>query len=87
MAKVTQKYEGESLEHLIRRFRKKVDREGLIYDLRKRMFYLSPSQKKRKKHETALRERERLARKAEKKRLAQIQAERENREKSVLSNN
>lgn len=76
MAKVVQKYDErygyETVDHMIRRFRKKVDRDGILYDMRKHEFYLSPSEKKRKKKEDARREREYLARKAERKRLARL---------------
>lgn len=38
---------GESPEQLLKRFRKKVQREQVLSDIRKRRFFLSTSEKKR----------------------------------------
>lgn len=39
----------ESLEHAIKRFRKKVDAEGILIEYRNRMYYKSKGVKKREK--------------------------------------
>lgn len=44
----------ESVDSAIRRFKKEQIKAGTIQELRKREFYMSPSLKKRKKHEAAL---------------------------------
>lgn len=46
--KVKARY-GESAERLIRRFTKKVKKEGVLEDARNKMFYEKPSIKKRRK--------------------------------------
>jgi small subunit ribosomal protein S21 len=49
MARVILK-EGESLEEALRRFKREVLREGILKEIRRREFYESPSEvKKRKK--------------------------------------
>ena len=63
MAKVIA-YKDESLESLIRRFKKKIEREDLL--MRKKDFYKSPSLKKREKHENALKRAAKFARKNQK---------------------
>lgn len=40
---------NESLDSMLRRFKKEVTKSGLIYELRKREAYMSPSEKRRKK--------------------------------------
>ena len=55
----------EDLESLLRRFRKKVEKEGLVEELRKREYYKSPSLKKREKHKNALKRAAALQRKLE----------------------
>lgn len=48
MATVVRK-KDESVESLIKRFKRKVQDEGIIQELRKREYYLSKAQKARKK--------------------------------------
>lgn len=59
MAKVYAKYDkesrtSESLDSLIRRFKKGVEKEGILEDMKKHEYYKSKSVKKRLKHEEAL---------------------------------
>lgn len=62
MAKVTArtftnnygKQTTEDLESMLRRFKRKVEKEEILEDMRKHEFYKSPSVKKREKHENAL---------------------------------
>ena len=63
---IVKAYREESVESLIRRFRKKVDKEGILFDIRKYDFYKSPSLKKKEKHENALKRAQKAARKREK---------------------
>jgi len=44
----------ETLESLIRRFKKDVDKSGVMKELHKREYYKKPSVKKKLKHEEAL---------------------------------
>lgn len=62
---IVKAYREESVESLIRRFRKKVDKEGILFDIRKYDFYKSPSLKKKEKHENALKRAQKAARKRE----------------------
>ena len=43
---------GEIIDKALRRFKKKVDRENILKELRDRRFYEKPSDKKRKKMKT-----------------------------------
>ena len=52
MAKVVIK-KNEDAESLIRRFKKKVINEGILTELKKRDYYLSPSQKRKEKSKQA----------------------------------
>lgn len=54
MAKVVAK-EGESLESMCRRFKRKVENEGIIEALRDEEFYVSPKKKKALKKEKSFR--------------------------------
>lgn len=65
MAKVYARKE-ESLDSLIRRFKRKIEKDGTLEDMRKHEFYKSPSIKKREKHEAALKRNAKTARKLEK---------------------
>ena len=47
-------YEGESMEDLIKRFRRIVEASGVMRELKKREYYLSKSQKAREKKKRAL---------------------------------
>lgn len=52
MAKVVRR-EGEEIESLLRRFKRKVNDDMILSDMKKHEFYLSPSQKKREKRKQA----------------------------------
>lgn len=72
MAKVVQKYPKEPLEPMLRRFKKKLEKENTLKDMRKHDYYLSPSEKRRFKSKLArqrLMKEEQLKLKAEAKRL------------------
>ncbi len=45
--------ENESLENALRRFRRKVQREGIMRDYKKSSFYLKPGDKNRMKEHRA----------------------------------
>ncbi len=45
--------EGESLENALRRFKRKVQQEDIIKDVRRHSFYLKPGEKKRVKEALA----------------------------------
>ena len=45
--------EGESIESALRRFKRKVQQEDIIKDIKKHSFYLKPSEKKRVKEALA----------------------------------
>ena len=48
-------YEGESFESLMRRFKRKVSKSGLLLDVKLKAFYESHGTKKRKKRAAAIR--------------------------------
>lgn len=41
--------QGESFESALRRFKKKIEREGILREIKERKHYEKPSEKKRKK--------------------------------------
>jgi small subunit ribosomal protein S21 len=45
--------EGESLENALRRFKRKVQQEDIIKDVKRHSFYLKPGEKKRVKEALA----------------------------------
>lgn len=47
--------ENESLETLIKRFKKKVDNEGILKEYRYRQYFVKPSMKKRLKMKESIR--------------------------------
>lgn len=51
--------EGENLEEALRRFKREVQRDGVLKELRRREHYLPPSLKKKRKREEAARKRRR----------------------------
>ncbi len=57
--------EGERFDNLLRRFRKAVDKSGIMAELRKREYYEKPSVKRKRKAEAA---RKRAARQARRER-------------------
>lgn len=65
MAKVVLR-KDETQEALIRRFKKRVEKEGIIEDIRKHEYFKSPAIKAREKHEAALKRAAKAARKFKK---------------------
>ena len=53
MAKVVAR-PNETLDSMLKRFKKAVNNDGLIQELRRREYYLSPSQKRRAKDDLAM---------------------------------
>lgn len=54
--------ENEPLERALRRFKKKVQRAGILRDLRKHRHYLKPSERRRRDRVRAARRRRRAER-------------------------
>lgn len=54
--------EADSVDWAIRTFRRKVQRSGILQDLRKKRFYVKPSDAKRAKAAAAARRRQRARR-------------------------
>ena len=61
MIEVTLK-EGEQIEHALRRFKKKWERAGVLRELRKKAFYIKPSDIRRVEKEKTMRRGIRLSR-------------------------
>lgn len=55
--------ENEPFEILFRRFKKSYQESGILQDVRRKEFYMSPSEKRREKSKQAQRRREREERK------------------------
>lgn len=53
MATVRSKYKGENVESMLRRFNKVVEKDGILEDMKKHEFYMSPSLKRKRKSELA----------------------------------
>ena len=47
-------YPDESADHMIKRFKRLVDNSGIMRELKKREYHLSPSQKRREKKKRAM---------------------------------
>lgn len=62
---------NEPIEKVIKRFVRKCKKEGIIDEVRERRYYKKPSEQKREKRAKAIREAERLAKKAARKKEAQ----------------
>jgi small subunit ribosomal protein S21 len=60
-------FEGESIESALRRFKRQVQQEGTIKEVRKHSFFLKPGEKKRLKSK--------LARKLKRKKLRRLPAD------------
>ena len=45
---------GESLDSALKKFKKKVEKEGIMLEIKKREYYVAPSLKKKLKHERAI---------------------------------
>ncbi len=56
-------FEGEDFERLLKRFKKEVEKAGILSELKKREFYEKPSEKKKKKLKAARRRALKKARK------------------------
>ena len=54
---------GESVEGLMRRFKKLCEKEGLTKDIKRKEFYEKPSERRRRKSQEAERRRRKKARK------------------------
>ena len=54
--------EGEQIEHALRRFKKKWERAGVLRELRKKAFYIKPSDIRRVEKEKTMRRVIRLSR-------------------------
>lgn len=59
--------ENEPFEKALRRFRRKVEREGIRKDIKKNSFYLKPGEKRRLKQRLAEKRRRKAMRRAQKK--------------------
>jgi len=44
---------GESIQQMMKRFKKMCEKEGLIKDIKKQSYYEKPSEKKRRRNRTA----------------------------------
>lgn len=55
---------GEDINKAIRRFKRKVESEGIFREVKRRRYYLKPSQKKRLKRAEAQKRRRKLERRA-----------------------
>jgi small subunit ribosomal protein S21 len=60
--------ENEPFEKALRRFRRKVEREGIRKDIKKNSFYLKPGEKRRLKQRLAEKRRRKAVRRAYKRR-------------------
>lgn len=63
MASVTAR-EGEHVEKLLRRFKKRVEAAGILKELRRHEYYLKPSIRKKQKRAAAAKRRRRSASRA-----------------------
>ena len=54
---------GESFEKAFRRFKRKVETEGIMRDLKKRQYYMTKSQKKREKRKLSEKRRRKMLKK------------------------
>jgi len=54
MPKVTIKHQHESFESLLRRFKKSVDKSGILQDLREKEYFETPSQRRKKAKAAAI---------------------------------
>ena len=59
MAGITVK-KGEDINRAIRRFKKKVEKEGIMRDLKKNRYYLKPSERKKEKRALAAKRRRKI---------------------------
>ena len=59
--------EGESIEQLLARFKRKCGREGVINEIKKREYYTAPSKRRKEKKEAAKERAEKIARRERRK--------------------
>ena len=59
MAQVTVR-KGEDINKAIRRFKRKVEREGIMKELKKKRYYLKPSERRKEKREAAAKRRRKM---------------------------
>ena len=59
MAKVTVR-KGEDINRAIRRFKRKVEREGIMRDIKKKRYYSKPSERKKEKRIAAEKRRRKM---------------------------
>jgi len=52
---VQEKKPGESIDSVLRKFKRKIKNEGILQELRKREFYEKPSEEKKRKAKAAKR--------------------------------
>ncbi|MDD5382572.1 MAG: 30S ribosomal protein S21 [Candidatus Margulisbacteria bacterium] len=60
-----EKRKGEDIEKVLRKFKTKLRREGLMDEMKKREFYAKPSERRRKQLEAAIRREDRRRRESE----------------------
>jgi len=51
---------GEDINRAIRRFKRKVEREGIMKELKKKRYYLKPSERRKEKREAAAKRRRKM---------------------------
>jgi small subunit ribosomal protein S21 len=51
---------GEDINRAIRRFKRKVEREGIMRELKKKRYYLKPSERRKEKREAAAKRRRKM---------------------------
>jgi len=54
---------ADNLEAALRTFKRKVNRDGVLLECKKREYYVKPGIKKRLKHEAAMKEKRRILKK------------------------
>lgn len=60
MKPVTRK-QDEDFQHLMRRFVRSVSKGGIVYECQRRKFYKKPGERRRSKHDAAVRKLKRAA--------------------------
>ncbi|MGB9731529.1 MULTISPECIES: 30S ribosomal protein S21 [Calditerrivibrio] len=61
------KVDGENVDHALKLLKKKVEREGLVRDIKKHAYYEKPTEVKRRKILKAKRKQQKLVRKLQEK--------------------
>jgi small subunit ribosomal protein S21 len=56
--------DNEHIDKAMRRFKRKVEKEGIMRDIKKKKHYLKPSEAKKEKRKLAAKRRRKLARRA-----------------------